>query len=150
MRKGVVLELKGQDENGNADAAVVAPIEERALRCTAVLPWWLRGKAGDLSEGVEVVFERFIDGTAFAVARADGYFGGVIYGDVKIGADSGTQPVSLADKVKANSDKIAQAVQAIAAHTHAVEGTAAAADPSLAPYAAFQLADTGADKVEAT
>lgn len=150
MRKGVVLELKGQDENGNADRAVVAPIEERALRCTAVLPWWLRGKAGDLSEGVEVVFERFIDGTAFIVSRADGYFGGVLYGDLKLGADSGTQPVSLADKAKANDDKIAAAVQAIAAHTHAVAGTAATASPSLAQYAAFQLDDTGAGKVEAT
>ena len=149
MRKGVIVELKGQDANGNADKAIVSPIEARALYCTAALPWWLRGKAGDLSEGTEVVFERFIDGSAFVVARADGGFGGVIYGSVKLGDADGVDAVALAAKVKANDRALADILQTVATHTHPVSGAAAAASPQLAPYSVVTVSDVGAQKVEA-
>lgn len=149
MRKGTIISTSGSDSNGNPDKAVVALLANPELECEAVIPWHLRGKAGDLKKGTEVLFERFIDGTAAIFSRADGEWFGVLYGPVKLGADTGLDAVALAQKVKENDDKLAEAVRAIATHTHAVSGTTAAPAPDLARFASVMPAAVGAAGVEA-
>lgn len=150
MRKGLILSTSGSDSNGNPDRAKVSPLEDSALECEAVIPWHLRGKAGDLQKGTAVIFSRFVDGTALIHERADGEWFGVLYGPIKLGADTGLDAVALAQKVKQNDDKLAEAVRAIAGHSHAVQqGTTAVPAPNLATYATLTTADVGASDVEA-
>lgn len=102
MRKGVIESLSGQDEFGNATHAVVHPIETPEAHWDAIIPWHLRGETGKgLKKGDSVVFESFVDGTAYIAGRFDGETGHVLYGDpLKLGDASASDFVALAQKVE--------------------------------------------------
>lgn len=121
MRKGKVKEIKGNTTDGKqVVVAVVTPLEDSSVEVEAVLPWYLRGKSGnDIGAGDEVVYESFVDGTAYIVGRADGTWGEVLYGRIKLGDDSGTKPLAIAINV---FDALYDIQQAFLTHTHSVPG----------------------------
>ena len=48
------------------------------------LPWWLRGKMGNLKPGDEVAYAMFEDGTGIILSRMDGEWDGTVPGDVTV------------------------------------------------------------------
>lgn len=68
--KGTIAAIEG-------NAARVVPLDKSA-RSTAklVIPWHLRGAAGNLQKGTAVIFAEFNDGTGLLLGRADGECGG--------------------------------------------------------------------------
>lgn len=122
MFKARINSTSGSDAFGHATAADVSPIEDAALHCSAVIPWLLRGKGGNLDKGVEVIVERFVDGSAMILSRADGDFGGVVYAQtLMLGDDAGTDFVALAQKVQ---DALTDVQTAFTQHSHpATSGT---------------------------
>lgn len=86
IQKGTISSMEGSPDR-NSDKTTA-----RVLPCTAdgvvtrplTIPWWLRGKMGDLKPGDEVVYAMFEDGTGILLARMDGNWDGTIQGDVTI------------------------------------------------------------------
>ena len=72
----------------------------RGLPCTAdgmvtrplTIPWWLRGKMGNLKPGDEVVYAMFEDGTGIILSRMDGEWDGTVPGSVKVEKGDVTVP----------------------------------------------------------
>lgn len=134
MRKGVIESLSGQDEFGNATHAVVHPIETPEAHWDAIIPWHLRGETGKgLKKGDSVVFESFVDGTAYIAGRFDGETGHVLYGDpLKLGDASASDFVALARKVE---DALGEIQSKFNSHKHAFigQGTVQLPDTQLWP-----------------
>jgi hypothetical protein len=94
IQKGKISTVEGAaDRNGDKTAA-------RVLPCTAdgmvtrplTIPWWLRGKMGNLKPGDEVAYAMFEDGTGIILSRMDGEWDGTVPGSVKVEKGSVTVP----------------------------------------------------------
>jgi hypothetical protein len=86
IQKGTISSVEGRaDRNGDKTTA-------RVLPCTAdgvvtrplTIPWWLRGKMGNLTPGDEVAYAVFEDGAGIILSRMDGEWDGTVPGDVTI------------------------------------------------------------------
>lgn len=86
INKGVISTIEGKDDrNGDKTAARVLPdTADGIVTRPLVIPWYLRGKMGDLKPGDGVVFVQFEDGEGLIIARTDGEWPGVITGNVDI------------------------------------------------------------------
>ena len=94
IQKGKISTVEGAaDRNGDKTTA-------RVLPCTAdgmvtrplTIPWWLRGKMGNLKPGDEVVYAMFEDGTGIILSRMDGEWDGTVPGSVKVEKGDVTVP----------------------------------------------------------
>ena len=94
IQKGKISTVEGAaDRNGDKTTA-------RVLPCTAdgmvtrplTIPWWLRGKMGDLKPGDEVAYAMFEDGTGIILSRMDGEWDGTVPGSVKVEKGDVTVP----------------------------------------------------------
>lgn len=94
IQKGKISTVEGAaDRNGDKTTA-------RVLPCTAdgmvtrplTIPWWLRGKMGNLKPGDEVAYAMFEDGTGIILSRMDGEWDGTVPGSVKVEKGSVTAP----------------------------------------------------------
>ena len=94
IQKGKISAVEGAaDRNGDKTTA-------RVLPCTAdgmvtrplTIPWWLRGKMGNLKPGDEVAYAMFEDGTGIILSRMDGEWDGTVPGSVKVEKGSVTVP----------------------------------------------------------
>lgn len=94
IQKGKISTVEGAaDRNGDKTAA-------RVLPCTAdgmvtrplTIPWWLRGKMGNLKPGDEVAYAMFEDGTGIILSRMDGEWDGTVPGSVKVEKGDVTVP----------------------------------------------------------
>lgn len=86
IQKGTISSVEG-DPDRNDDKT-----KARVLPCTAdgvvtrplTIPWWLRGKMGNLKPGDEVAYVMFEDGTGVILTRMDGNWDGTVPGDITI------------------------------------------------------------------
>ena len=94
IQKGTISTVEGAaDRNGDKTTA-------RVLPCTAdgmvtrplTIPWWLRGKMGNLKPGDEVAYAMFEDGTGIILSRMDGEWDGTVPGSVKVEKGDVTVP----------------------------------------------------------
>ena len=94
IQKGKISTVEGAaDRNGDKTTA-------RVLPCTAdgmvtrplTIPWWLRGKMGNLKPGDEVAYAMFEDGTGIILSRMDGDWDGTVPGSVKVEKGDVTVP----------------------------------------------------------
>ena len=94
IQKGKISTVEGAaDRNGDKTTA-------RVLPCTAdgmvtrplTIPWWLRGKMGNLKPGDEVAYAMFEDGTGVILSRMDGEWDGTVPGSVKVEKGDVTVP----------------------------------------------------------
>mgnify|MGYP001768677462 FL=1 len=94
IQKGKISTVEGAaDHNGDKTTA-------RVLPCTAdgmvtrplTIPWWLRGKMGNLKPGDEVAYAMFEDGTGIILSRMDGEWDGTVPGSVKVEKGDVTVP----------------------------------------------------------
>lgn len=94
IQKGKISTVEGAaDRNGDKTTA-------RVLPCTAdgmvtrplTIPWWLRGKMGNLKPGDEVAYAMFEDGTGIILSRMDGEWNGTVPGSVKVEKGDVTVP----------------------------------------------------------
>ena len=94
IQKGKISTVEGAaDRNGDKPTA-------RVLPCTAdgmvtrplTIPWWLRGKMGNLKPGDEVAYAMFEDGTGIILSRMDGEWDGTVPGSVKVEKGDVTVP----------------------------------------------------------
>lgn len=111
IQKGKISTVEGAaDRNGDKTTA-------RVLPCTAdgmvtrplTIPWWLRGKMGNLNPGDEVAYAMFEDGTGIILSRMDGEWDGTVPGSVKVEKGDVTVP---------DGDVTASGIS-LKAHTHA-------------------------------
>lgn len=86
IQKGTISSVEGAtDRNDDKTKA-------RVLPCTAdgmvtrplTIPWWLRGKMGNLKPGDEVAYVMFEDGTGVILTRMDGDWDGTVPGDITV------------------------------------------------------------------
>ena len=94
IQTGKISTVEGAaDRNGDKTTA-------RVLPCTAdgmvtrplTIPWWLRGKMGNLKPGDEVAYAMFEDGTGIILSRMDGEWDGTVPGSVKVEKGDVTVP----------------------------------------------------------
>ena len=94
IQKGKISTVEGAaDRNGDKTTA-------RVLPCTAdgmvtrplTIPWWLRGKMGNLKPDDEVAYAMFEDGTGIILSRMDGEWDGTVPGSVKVEKGDVTVP----------------------------------------------------------
>ena len=94
IQKGKISTVEGAaDRNGDKTTS-------RVLPCTAdgmvtrplTIPWWLRGKMGNLKPGDEVAYAMFEDGTGIILSRMDGEWDGTVPGSVKVEKGDVTVP----------------------------------------------------------
>ena len=94
IQKGKISTVEGAaDRNGDKTTA-------RVLPCTAdgmvtrplTIPWWLRGKMGNLKPGDEVAYAMFEDGTGIILSLMDGEWDGTVPGSVKVEKGDVTVP----------------------------------------------------------
>lgn len=86
IQKGTISSVEG-DTDRNDDKT-----KARVLPCTAdgmvtrplTIPWWLRGKMGNLKPGDEVAYVMFEDGTGVILTRMDGNWDGTVPGDITV------------------------------------------------------------------
>ena len=78
--KGKILTIEGpKDGNGNFTRARCCPIHKEGLVSRPLtLPFYLRGKFGNLSKGVEVAYVVFPDESGIVLERMDGEWSGQI------------------------------------------------------------------------
>ena len=93
LLKGKVSSVeKTTDRNGDAVTARIVPdVSGGSVTRPLVIPWYLRGRLGNLAPGVEVACAVFEDGSGVILARMDGERGETLSGDLTIG---GTLTVS--------------------------------------------------------
>lgn len=86
IQKGRISTIEGPaDKNANNTRARVIPDQaDGAITKPLVIAEQLRGKAGNLKKGTEVVFVVFPDQTGIIFCRADGDWYGMINGDVTV------------------------------------------------------------------
>ena len=82
VQKGIILTMEGEtDKNGNPTKARV---QEGTSTLPITIPWYLRGKMGNLEKGSEIAFIVFDDQTGIVVSRMDGNWEGTIEEDVTV------------------------------------------------------------------
>lgn len=95
IEKGKISTVEGPaDGNGNSTRARVVPDQaDGVITKPLVIPALLRGDAGKLVKGTEVVFAVFPDQTGIILGRADGEWYGVLYGNIRVSKDIETETV---------------------------------------------------------
>lgn len=86
FQKGKISSVEGNaDRNGDKTTARVLPdTADGMVTRPLTLPWWLRGKMGNLKPGDEVAYAMFEDGTGIILSRMDGEWDGTVPGDVTV------------------------------------------------------------------
>lgn len=86
IQKGKISTIEEPlDVNGNQTRARVIPEQaDGVVTKPLVIVDQLRGEAGKLTKGTEVVFAVFPDQSGVILCRADGEWNGTIYGDTKV------------------------------------------------------------------
>ena len=86
IQKGKISTIEGPaDINGNSTRARVIPEQaDGIITKPLVIAEQLRGSAGNLTKGTEVVFAIFPDQSGIILCRADGEWFGTINGDVTV------------------------------------------------------------------
>ena len=86
IQKGKISTIEEPlDVNGNKTRARVIPRQaDGVVTKPLVIVDRLRGEAGNLTKGTEVVFAVFPDQSGIILCRADGEWNGTIYGDTKV------------------------------------------------------------------
>lgn len=86
IEKGIILTLEGDKDNNNnyTKARVQATSADGTSTLPLSVPWYLRGRMGNLSKGTEVVYALFDDATGVVLSRMDGNWNGNIEGDVTV------------------------------------------------------------------
>lgn len=72
INKGVIASIDGNT------ARVVPSVASARPTAKIVVPWHLRGSAGNLQKGTEVIYVEFLDATGLLLGRADGEWGAYI------------------------------------------------------------------------
>lgn len=131
LQKGKISTIEGDaDRNGDKTAARVLPdTADGVVSRPLVIPWYLRGKMGDLQPQDAVVYVVFEDGTGIILSRMDGEWPGIIPGDVELikGAlkitdkdlivEKGNETVKAGDVIITNGDAKAGNIS-LKHHTH--------------------------------
>lgn len=94
IQKGKISTVEGAaDRNGDKTTARVLPCTADGMVTRSLtIPWWLRGKMGNLKPGDEVAYAMFEDGTGIILSRMDGEWDGTVPGSVKVEKGSMTVP----------------------------------------------------------
>ena len=94
IQKGKISTVEGAaDRNGDKTTARVLPcIADGMVTRPLTIPWWLRGKMGNLKPGDEVAYAMFEDGTGIILSRMDGEWDGTVPGSVKVEKGDVTVP----------------------------------------------------------
>ncbi len=117
IQKGTISSVEGKtDRNGDKTTA-------RVLPCTAdgmvtrplTIPWWLRGKMGNLKPDDEVAYAMFEDGTGIILARMDGEWDGTVPGDIEV--IKGSVTVTEGD-IDAPAGDVTATGKSLNSHTH--------------------------------
>ena len=105
IQKGTVSSVEGEaDRNGDKTKARVLPDTARDMVTRPLtIPWWLRGKMGDLKPDVAVAYAMFEDGTGIILARMDGEWKGVVPGDVEVGSVNSLGSITVTHDVTASN-----------------------------------------------
>lgn len=84
VQKGIILTLEGPaDKNDNQTRArVQSASAEGTSTLPITIPWYLRGKMGNLEKGTEIAFVVFDDYTGIIISRMDGNWDGTIEDDI--------------------------------------------------------------------
>ena len=75
IEKGKIVSIEGpEDRCGDLTMAKVQPLSRPEIVTTVLItiPWYYRGKMGDLKTGDEVVYVFFDDNTGLIISRMDG------------------------------------------------------------------------------
>lgn len=94
IQKGKISTVEGAaDRNGDKTTARVLPCTADSMVTRPLtIPWWLRGKMGNLKPGDEVAYAMFEDGTGIILSRMDGEWDGTVPGSVKVEKGDVTVP----------------------------------------------------------
>ena len=94
IQKGKISTVEGAaDRNGDKTTAIVLPCTADGMVTRPLtIPWWLRGKMGNLKPGDEVAYAMFEDGTGIILSRMDGEWDGTVPGSVKVEKGDVTVP----------------------------------------------------------
>ena len=111
--------LEEKDWNGHPTSATINPCTNSgAITPPLTIPWYLRGKMGDLKVGDCVAYALFDDGTGVIIDRLDGEWTGVIdyptqtTGDVK-------HDKNVKKKKKTTTQDVSTAsISSLNGHTH--------------------------------
>ena len=111
IQKGKISTVEGAaDRNGDKTTARVLPCTADGMATRPLtIPWWLRGKMGNLKPGDEVAYAMFEDGTGIILSRMDGEWDGTVPGSVK---------VEKGDVTVSDGDVTASGIS-LKTHTHA-------------------------------
>ena len=113
MQKGKISSFGAVDANGLFKEAKVLPNTEAGMPTRwLTIPWYLRGKMGNLEVNTEVVFETFADLTGYIIGRFDGEWNGVI--PYELTTEKG---LTVANNV-ASKDLATSAVASVNSHVH--------------------------------
>lgn len=117
IQKGRISTVEGDpDRNGDKTKARVIPCTADGIVTRPLtIPWWLRGKMGNLKPGIEVAYTMFEDGSGLILSRMDGEWDGIVPGDVEL--IKGDLTVSDGDISSPDGDVTAQGVS-LTEHTH--------------------------------
>lgn len=93
IQKGKISTIEGPaDRNGNNTRARIVPDQaDGVITKPLVIPALLRGDAGKLQKGTEVVFAVFPDQTGIILSRADGEWYDILYGTITVTKDIKTE-----------------------------------------------------------
>ena len=105
IQKGIISTNEGAaDANGNRTRARVIPEQaDGVITKPLVIPKPLRGNAGALAKGTEVIFAVFPDQSGIILGRADGEWNGILYGDISVSGNITANGTVTASDVKTNS-----------------------------------------------
>ena len=86
IQKGKISTIEGPaDDNHNSTRARVIPDQaDGVVTKPLAIASQLRGEAGRLEKGTEVIFVLFPDQSGLIFSRADGEWYGKIYGDIEV------------------------------------------------------------------
>lgn len=106
IQKGTISSLVGdKDANGDYTQARVLPgTADGAVSAILTIPWYLRGKMGNLEPGTEVAYVVFEDYTGLVLARMDGDWGKTVPGSVSVTGDVTADGKSLSKHTHPTSD----------------------------------------------
>lgn len=114
---------KGKITSIDGNTARVVPCNESGLvSAQVVIPWHMRGGAGNIGKGTEVIYAVFDDQTGVLLMRADGNWGSSlpslsVTGSVSAGSVSASS-VTASGKIQGGS--VEAGGKDLATHTHSV------------------------------
>lgn len=126
---------KGKITSIDGNTARVVPCNESGLvSAQVVIPWHMRGSAGNIAKGTEVIYAVFDDQTGVLLMRADGNWGSSlpslsISGNISVGGSAKIEGQTSAGSVSTGSVTANGTIQGntvkagsidLAAHKHSV------------------------------